>query len=167
MLPSNPIGGQYLRQGLSEAGFSTDLAADGITGQHLALTGDYSLLILDLIADHERAVPLQAGPRAVFAGVAIAVVVQAQLALERRAGQHVDQQVAGAQLLARADQRRDQCVGDREYRRRQAPGRAAHQRRSAQVPDQALYAAKGAGRNCVIAAGQTRRGAVRMESAAG
>ena len=39
--------GQYLRQGLSEAGFTTELAADGITGQHLALTGDYSLLILD------------------------------------------------------------------------------------------------------------------------
>ena len=33
--------------------------------------------------------------------------------------------------------------------------------------DQALYTAKGAGRNCVVAAGQTRRGAVRMESAAG
>ena len=41
--------GQYLRQGLSEAGFSTELAADGITGQHLALTGDYSLLILDVM----------------------------------------------------------------------------------------------------------------------
>ena len=41
--------GQYLRQGLSEAGFTTELAADGITGQHLALTGDYSLLILDVL----------------------------------------------------------------------------------------------------------------------
>ena len=41
--------GQYLRQGLSEAGFSTELATDGITGQHLALTGDYSLLILDVM----------------------------------------------------------------------------------------------------------------------
>ena len=41
--------GQYLRQGLSEAGFNTELAADGITGQHLALTGDYSLLILDVM----------------------------------------------------------------------------------------------------------------------
>ena len=41
--------GQYLRQGLSEAGFGTELAADGITGQHLALTGDYSLLILDVM----------------------------------------------------------------------------------------------------------------------
>jgi GGDEF domain-containing protein len=33
--------------------------------------------------------------------------------------------------------------------------------------DQALYAAKGAGRNCVMAFGQNRRGAVRMDSAAG
>lgn len=33
--------------------------------------------------------------------------------------------------------------------------------------DQALYNAKGAGRNCVIAYGQNRRGAVRMEAAAG
>ena len=41
--------GQYLRQGLSEAGFTTERAADGITGQHLALTGDYSLLILDVM----------------------------------------------------------------------------------------------------------------------
>ena len=41
--------GQFLRQGLSEAGFTTELAADGITGQHLSLTGDYSLLILDVM----------------------------------------------------------------------------------------------------------------------
>lgn len=41
--------GQYLRQGLSEAEFTTELAADGITGQHLALTGDYDLLILDVM----------------------------------------------------------------------------------------------------------------------
>ncbi|MNI56098.1 Phytochrome-like protein cph2 [compost metagenome] len=33
--------------------------------------------------------------------------------------------------------------------------------------DEALYAAKGAGRNCVIAYGQNRRGAVRTEAAAG
>ncbi|WP_339491544.1 GGDEF domain-containing protein [Pseudomonas sp. EA_15y_Pfl2_R67] len=33
--------------------------------------------------------------------------------------------------------------------------------------DQALYNAKGAGRNCVITFGQSRRGAVRMEAAAG
>ena len=33
--------------------------------------------------------------------------------------------------------------------------------------DQALYSAKGAGRNCVMAFGQNRRGAVRMDGAAG
>ena len=33
--------------------------------------------------------------------------------------------------------------------------------------DQALYSAKGAGRNCVMAFGQNRRGAVRMDNAAG
>ncbi|WP_339450830.1 GGDEF domain-containing protein [Pseudomonas sp. EA_5y_Pfl2_R50] len=33
--------------------------------------------------------------------------------------------------------------------------------------DEALYAAKGAGRNCVMAFGQNRRGAVRMDTAAG
>ncbi|MFS2157902.1 heavy metal response regulator transcription factor [Pseudomonas sp. Pseusp122] len=41
--------GHYLHQGLSEAGFSTELASDGINGQHLALTGDYALLILDVM----------------------------------------------------------------------------------------------------------------------
>ncbi|MGH8462625.1 MAG: response regulator, partial [Pseudomonas sp.] len=41
--------GQYLCQGLTEAGFATELAADGNTGQHLALTGDYDLLILDVM----------------------------------------------------------------------------------------------------------------------
>ena len=41
--------GQYLRQGLNEAGFNAELVADGSTGQHLALTGDYALLILDVM----------------------------------------------------------------------------------------------------------------------
>jgi GGDEF domain-containing protein len=35
------------------------------------------------------------------------------------------------------------------------------------LADQALYSAKGAGRNCVMAFGQNRRGAVRMDAAAG
>ncbi|MFJ4385627.1 two-component system response regulator CinR [Pseudomonas sp. NPDC089408] len=41
--------GQYLSQGLSEAGFTTELATDGETGQFLALTGDHALLILDVM----------------------------------------------------------------------------------------------------------------------
>ncbi|QXI30315.1 heavy metal response regulator transcription factor [Pseudomonas vanderleydeniana] len=41
--------GQYLRQGLNESGFNCELVADGTSGQHLALTGDYDLLILDVM----------------------------------------------------------------------------------------------------------------------
>ncbi|AIR90285.1 heavy metal response regulator transcription factor [Pseudomonas cremoricolorata] len=41
--------GQYLCQGLREAGFATELASDGDSGQHLALTGDYDLLLLDVM----------------------------------------------------------------------------------------------------------------------
>ena len=49
IVEDQPKTGQYLRQGLSEAGFNAELAADGTTGQHLALTGDYALLILDVM----------------------------------------------------------------------------------------------------------------------
>ena len=41
--------GDYLKQGLSEAGFVTDLARDGVDGLHLALTGDYDLVVLDVM----------------------------------------------------------------------------------------------------------------------
>ncbi|MCO7568383.1 heavy metal response regulator transcription factor [Pseudomonas chlororaphis] len=41
--------GHYLRQGLSEAGFNVELVADGNTGQQLALSGEYTLLILDVM----------------------------------------------------------------------------------------------------------------------
>ena len=41
--------GQYLRQGLTEAGFNTELVADGSTGQQLALSGEYALLILNVM----------------------------------------------------------------------------------------------------------------------
>jgi two-component system copper resistance phosphate regulon response regulator CusR len=40
---------EYLRKGLSENGFIVDVAADGLDGQHLALTGDYDLIILDVM----------------------------------------------------------------------------------------------------------------------
>ena len=41
--------GDYLRQGLSEAGYVTDLARDGADGLHHALTADYDLLVLDVM----------------------------------------------------------------------------------------------------------------------
>ncbi len=41
--------GNYLKQGLIEAGFVVDLARDGIDGVHLALTDIYDLAILDVM----------------------------------------------------------------------------------------------------------------------
>ena len=49
IVEDQPKTGHYLRQGLAEAGFNTELVADGTSGQHLALTGDYDLLILDVM----------------------------------------------------------------------------------------------------------------------
>ncbi|MBS1157003.1 MAG: heavy metal response regulator transcription factor [Proteobacteria bacterium] len=39
----------YLKQGLSEQGFVVDTAANGVDGNHLALTGDYDLIVLDVM----------------------------------------------------------------------------------------------------------------------
>lgn len=41
--------GDYLKQGLSEAGFVVDLVRDGLDGMHLALTDDYDLVVLDVM----------------------------------------------------------------------------------------------------------------------
>jgi two-component system copper resistance phosphate regulon response regulator CusR len=41
--------GDYLRQGLNEAGFVADLARNGPDGVHLATTGDYDLVVLDVM----------------------------------------------------------------------------------------------------------------------
>jgi len=38
---------EYLRKGLSEAGYVVEVAHDGIDGLHLALEGDHDLLLLD------------------------------------------------------------------------------------------------------------------------
>ncbi len=41
--------GDYLQQGLSEAGFTVELARNGLDGHHLAMTDDFDLLILDVM----------------------------------------------------------------------------------------------------------------------
>ncbi len=41
--------GEYVRQGLAESGFVVDLVRTGLDGHHLALTGSYDLIILDVM----------------------------------------------------------------------------------------------------------------------
>ncbi len=38
----------FIAKGLGAAGFSTEIAADGLTGRDLAITGDFDLLVLDI-----------------------------------------------------------------------------------------------------------------------
>jgi len=41
--------GEYLRKGLSEHGFVVEVARDGIDGKHLAVEGEYDLIVLDVM----------------------------------------------------------------------------------------------------------------------
>ena len=41
--------GEYLRKGLSEQGFVVEVARDGVDGRHLAVEGEYDLIVLDVM----------------------------------------------------------------------------------------------------------------------
>lgn len=49
IVEDEPKTGDYLRQGLSEAGFVTDLVRDGVDGLHQALHESYDLIVLDVM----------------------------------------------------------------------------------------------------------------------
>ena len=49
VVEDEPKTGDYLTQGLTEAGFVVDLARNGIDGLHLALTEAYDLTVLDVM----------------------------------------------------------------------------------------------------------------------
>lgn len=49
IVEDEPKTGNYLRQGLIEAGYVVDLARNGVDGLHLAGTGEYQLVILDVM----------------------------------------------------------------------------------------------------------------------
>lgn len=40
---------EYLRQGLTESGYTVDMAFNGIDGKHLSIEGDYDLVLLDVM----------------------------------------------------------------------------------------------------------------------
>jgi len=49
VVEDEPKTGNYLKQGLTEAGFVVDLARDGNDGLHLATTENYDLIVLDIM----------------------------------------------------------------------------------------------------------------------
>jgi two-component system copper resistance phosphate regulon response regulator CusR len=49
IVEDEPKTSEYLRQGLTEAGFVVDLARSGLDGHHLASTESYDLIILDVM----------------------------------------------------------------------------------------------------------------------
>ena len=49
VVEDEPKTGDYLRKGLTESGFVVDLARDGVDGMHLAITGEYDLIVLDVM----------------------------------------------------------------------------------------------------------------------
>ena len=49
IVEDEPKTGEYLRQGLREAGFAVDLVQDGLDGLHLGIEGDQDLIILDVM----------------------------------------------------------------------------------------------------------------------
>lgn len=49
VVEDEPKTGNYLKQGLTEAGFVVDLARDGNYGLHLATTESYDLIVLDIM----------------------------------------------------------------------------------------------------------------------
>ncbi|MDH4562858.1 heavy metal response regulator transcription factor [Pseudomonas sp. BN411] len=49
IVEDEPKTGQFLRQGMTEAGLAADLATNGLEGRDLALAGGYDLIILDVM----------------------------------------------------------------------------------------------------------------------
>lgn len=48
IVEDEPKSAEYLRQGLTESGYVADVARTGIDGRHLAETGEYDLVLLDV-----------------------------------------------------------------------------------------------------------------------
>lgn len=63
IVEDEPKTGDYLQQGLTEAGFNVDLARDGNDGLHLALTDNYELAILDVMLPGKDGWAVLAGMR--------------------------------------------------------------------------------------------------------
>lgn len=49
VIEDEPKAGEYLRKGLTETGFTVDLARTGTDGLHLAISENYDLIVLDVM----------------------------------------------------------------------------------------------------------------------
>ncbi|WP_213990351.1 heavy metal response regulator transcription factor [Sodalis sp. dw_96] len=49
IIEDEPKAGEYMRSGLTEAGYVADVAADGITGLHMAREFEFDLILLDVM----------------------------------------------------------------------------------------------------------------------
>jgi len=49
IVEDEPKTAAFVKRGFTEEGFVADVAADGMNGLHLALTGDYDVIVLDLM----------------------------------------------------------------------------------------------------------------------
>lgn len=107
IVEDEPKMGDYLKQGLTEAGFVTDLARDGWDGLELAKDGHYDLMILDVMLPGLNGWQVLEGVRR--AGVETAVlfltargqVVDRVKGLELGADDYLVKPFAFAELLAR------------------------------------------------------------------
>ena len=69
-IPSLGTPSSYARE-MAEAGFTVELAQDGISGEHLALSGDFDLLILDVMLPGRDGWQILANLRAAGLGVPV------------------------------------------------------------------------------------------------
>ncbi len=83
--------GEYLRQGLTEAGYTAELASNGPDGLHLALTGDHGFIVLDVMLPGLDGWRVLQGVRAAGREVPVLFLT---------ARDHVDDRVKGLELGA-------------------------------------------------------------------
>lgn len=107
IVEDEPRIGHYLRQGLNEAGFAVDWVGDGLEGEQLALSGDYDLLLLDVLLPGRDGWRILHAVRAAGLGVPVLIlsardtVADRVRGLENGADDYLVKPFAFAELLAR------------------------------------------------------------------
>ena len=101
IVEDEPKTGNYLRQGLIEAGYVVDLACNGIDGLHLAGSGEYQLVILDVMLPGLSRLRAARWPVPVLFLTARSSIADRVQGLELGADDYLAKPFAFAELLAR------------------------------------------------------------------